>query len=140
MIPVVVINLPRSADCRDDIAAHLGHLGIPYRLFAAVDGKTLSDAQRARYGSSLPLGAMGCAESHLALLREIADGPDEFVCILEDDVFCGPSMVFTNVINPRSHVARKNEYRTTLVRRIRSQHAPAATPQTATMMMTWTTQ
>jgi len=36
---------------------------------------------------------------------------------LEDDVFCGPSMVFTNVINPRSHVPRKNEYRRTLVRR-----------------------
>jgi UDP-2-acetamido-3-amino-2,3-dideoxy-glucuronate N-acetyltransferase len=38
-------------------------------------------------------------------------------CILEDDVFCGPSMVFTNVINPRSHVVRRNEYRTTLVKR-----------------------
>jgi len=36
---------------------------------------------------------------------------------LEDDVFCGPSMVFTNVVNPRSHVPRKNEYRRTLVRR-----------------------
>jgi len=36
---------------------------------------------------------------------------------LEDDVFCGPSMVFTNVINPRSHVSRKHEYRKTLVRR-----------------------
>jgi UDP-2-acetamido-3-amino-2,3-dideoxy-glucuronate N-acetyltransferase len=36
---------------------------------------------------------------------------------LEDDVFCGPSMVFTNVINPRSHVNRKNEYQRTLVRR-----------------------
>ena len=36
---------------------------------------------------------------------------------LEDDVFCGPSMVFTNVMNPRSHVSRKNEYRRTLVRR-----------------------
>jgi UDP-2-acetamido-3-amino-2,3-dideoxy-glucuronate N-acetyltransferase len=36
---------------------------------------------------------------------------------LEDDVFCGPSMVFTNVINPRSHVSRKNEYRPTLVSR-----------------------
>ena len=33
---------------------------------------------------------------------------------LEDDVFCGPSMVFTNVMNPRSHVPRKNEYRKTL--------------------------
>ena len=36
---------------------------------------------------------------------------------LEDDVFCGPSMVFTNVINPRSHVSRKHEYRPTLVKR-----------------------
>lgn len=35
---------------------------------------------------------------------------------LDDDVFCGPSMVFTNVFNPRSAVSRKNEYRKTLVR------------------------
>lgn len=35
---------------------------------------------------------------------------------LEDGVFCGPSMVFTNVYNPRATVARKNEYRRTLVR------------------------
>ena len=36
---------------------------------------------------------------------------------LEDDVFCGPSMVFTNVRNPRAAVVRKNEYRRTLVQR-----------------------
>jgi UDP-2-acetamido-3-amino-2,3-dideoxy-glucuronate N-acetyltransferase len=36
---------------------------------------------------------------------------------LEDDVFCGPSMVFTNVYNPRSAVTRKDEYRPTLVKR-----------------------
>lgn len=36
---------------------------------------------------------------------------------LEDDVFCGPSMVFTNVYNPRSAVTRKDEYRRTVVRR-----------------------
>jgi len=36
---------------------------------------------------------------------------------LEDDVFCGPSMVFTNVVNPRSHVSRKEEYLRTVVRR-----------------------
>ena len=36
---------------------------------------------------------------------------------LEDDVFCGPSCVFTNVINPRSHVPRKAEYLPTLVKR-----------------------
>jgi UDP-2-acetamido-3-amino-2,3-dideoxy-glucuronate N-acetyltransferase len=36
---------------------------------------------------------------------------------LEDDVFCGPSMVFTNVYNPRSAIVRKSEYRPTLVKR-----------------------
>lgn len=36
---------------------------------------------------------------------------------LEDDVFCGPSMVFTNVYNPRSAVTRKDEYRVTTVKR-----------------------
>lgn len=37
--------------------------------------------------------------------------------VLEDDVFCGPSMVFTNVMTPRSHVSRKHEYQPTVVRR-----------------------
>jgi len=37
--------------------------------------------------------------------------------ICEDDVFLGPSMVFTNVINPRSHVVRRDQYATTLVRK-----------------------
>ena len=37
--------------------------------------------------------------------------------ILEDDVFCGPSCVFTNVINPRSQIVRRNEYQKTLVKR-----------------------
>jgi UDP-2-acetamido-3-amino-2,3-dideoxy-glucuronate N-acetyltransferase len=36
---------------------------------------------------------------------------------LENDVFCGPSCVFTNVLNPRAHVSRKHEYRRTLVKR-----------------------
>lgn len=36
---------------------------------------------------------------------------------IEDDVFCGPSTVFTNVYNPRAAVSRKNEYRKTLIRR-----------------------
>lgn len=37
--------------------------------------------------------------------------------VCEDDVFLGPSMVFTNVLNPRSHVSRKNEYKPTVIRR-----------------------
>src|SRR2546423_15657801 len=36
---------------------------------------------------------------------------------IEDDVFCGPSMVFTNVVNPRAHISRKKEYKRTLVPR-----------------------
>ncbi len=37
--------------------------------------------------------------------------------VLEDEVFCGPSMVFTNVINPRASIERKDEYQTTLVKK-----------------------
>lgn len=37
--------------------------------------------------------------------------------VLDDDVFCGPSMVFTNVLNPRAHVERKDEFRATHVGR-----------------------
>ncbi len=37
--------------------------------------------------------------------------------IIEDYVFCGPSMVFTNVLNPRSEVSRRKEYKTTLVKK-----------------------
>jgi len=37
--------------------------------------------------------------------------------VLEEDVFCGPSMVFTNVLNPRSHVIRREEFRPTIVRK-----------------------
>ncbi len=37
--------------------------------------------------------------------------------ILEDDVFCGPSMVFTNVINPRANIERKDEFKTTTIKK-----------------------
>jgi UDP-2-acetamido-3-amino-2,3-dideoxy-glucuronate N-acetyltransferase len=37
--------------------------------------------------------------------------------VIEDDVFCGPSMVFTNVFNPRSFISRKKEFRKTVVKR-----------------------
>src|SRR5918911_1429997 len=47
---------------------------------------------------------------------------------LEDDVFCGPSMVFTNVLNPRSHVSRKHEYRATRVRRAPSRFRRGSLP------------
>ena len=55
---------------------------------------------------------------------------------LEDDVFCGPSMVFTNVYNPRAFIVRKHEYRKTLVRQGRpsgpTPRSSAARPSAAT--------
>ena len=48
---------------------------------------------------------------------KIQNNVSVYDCVtLEDDVFCGPSMVFTNVLNPRSHVSRKDEFKDTLVR------------------------
>jgi UDP-2-acetamido-3-amino-2,3-dideoxy-glucuronate N-acetyltransferase len=49
---------------------------------------------------------------------KIQNNVSVYDCVtLEDDVFCGPSMVFTNVYNPRSAIVRKDEYRPTIVRR-----------------------
>lgn len=49
---------------------------------------------------------------------KIQNNVSVYDCVkLEDDVFCGPSMVFTNVINPRSPIPRKNEFKKTLVKK-----------------------
>lgn len=49
---------------------------------------------------------------------KIQNNVSVYDCVtLEDEVFCGPSMVFTNVINPRSAIERKHEYKPTLVKR-----------------------
>lgn len=59
-------------------------------------------------GSNAVIGANCKIQNHVSVYDKVT---------LEDDVFCGPSMVFTNVFNPRSHVPRKDEYRATLVKR-----------------------
>src|SRR3989338_9065536 len=49
---------------------------------------------------------------------KIQNNVSVYNCVkLEDNVFCGPSMVFTNVINPRSHISRKSEFKETLVKK-----------------------
>ena len=49
---------------------------------------------------------------------KIQNNVSVYDCVtLEDDVFCGPSVVFTNVINPRSEIPRKNEYKRTMIMR-----------------------
>jgi len=71
-------------------------------------GERCSIGQNVNVGSKAVLGNNVKVQNNVSIYDEV---------ILEDDVFCGPSMVFTNVFNPRSHVNRKNEYRTTLVKK-----------------------
>jgi UDP-2-acetamido-3-amino-2,3-dideoxy-glucuronate N-acetyltransferase len=64
-------------------------------------------------GQSVMIGPNGVIGNNVKIQNNVSvyEG-----VILEDDVFCGPSSVFTNVINPRSRIPRKNELKTTLVR------------------------
>ncbi len=74
----------------------------------AVLGGGCSLGQNTFVGSNVVIGDNVKIQNNVSIYDNV---------ILEDDVFCGPSMVFTNVINPRSHVSRKDEYANTLVQR-----------------------
>jgi UDP-2-acetamido-3-amino-2,3-dideoxy-glucuronate N-acetyltransferase len=65
-------------------------------------------------GQNVYIGGRACIGNNVRIQNNVSIYDD---VTLEDDVFCGPSMVFTNVINPRAHVPRKNEYLATLVER-----------------------
>ncbi len=71
-------------------------------------GKGCSLGQNVFVGNKVVIGTNCKIQNHVSIYDNVT---------LEDDVFCGPSMVFTNVYNPRSHVPRKDEYRDTLVKR-----------------------
>ena len=71
-------------------------------------GKDCSFGQNVFVGNSVVIGNNVKIQNNVS----VYDGVE-----IEDDVFCGPSMVFTNVYNPRSAVSRKDEYRPTLVKR-----------------------
>ena len=82
---------------------HFSHV-----LEGARIGENVSIGQNVNVGSGAVIGN-GC---------KIQNNVSVYDCVeLEDDVFCGPSIVFTNVYNPRAFVSRKHEYRRTLVRR-----------------------
>ena len=94
------------------------------------DGATIGDGTRiwhwahicggARIGASCSLGQNVFVGNRVVIGSNVKIQNNVSVydnVTLEDDVFCGPSMVFTNVHNPRSAVSRKHEYRNTLVRR-----------------------
>lgn len=72
----------------------------------AVIGKCCSFGQNVFVGNRVRIGNNVKIQNNVSVYDNVT---------LEDDVFCGPSMVFTNVYNPRSAVSRKNEYRDTVV-------------------------
>lgn len=73
----------------------------------AVIGKGCSFGQNVFVGNKVTIGNNVKVQNNVSVYDNVH---------LEDDVFCGPSMVFTNVYNPRSAVTRKDEYRDTLVK------------------------
>lgn len=71
-------------------------------------GKNCSFGQNAFVGNKVIIGDNCKIQNNVSVYDDV---------ILEEGVFCGPSMVFTNVYNPRSLIERKAEYRTTLVKK-----------------------
>ena len=71
-------------------------------------GRDCSFGQGVFVGDRVVIGNNCKIQNHVSVFDNVT---------LEDDVFCGPSVVFTNVYNPRSAVNRKNEYRNTLIKR-----------------------
>lgn len=71
-------------------------------------GKHVSLGQNVFVGNKVTIGDNCKIQNNVSVYDDVH---------LEDGVFCGPSMVFTNVYNPRSLIERKSEYRPTLVRR-----------------------
>ncbi len=100
--PTAVIDAP----CRIGKGTKIWHFS--HVMKGAVIGEVCSLGQNVYVGSKAVIGRNCKIQNNVSLYDCV---------VLEDDVFCGPSMVFTNVINPRSHVSRKDEYKSTLVRR-----------------------
>jgi UDP-2-acetamido-3-amino-2,3-dideoxy-glucuronate N-acetyltransferase len=74
----------------------------------AVIGEDCSMGQNVYVGNRVTIGNNVKIQNNVSVYDNVT---------IEDGVFCGPSMVFTNVYNPRSEVSRKDEYRDTLVKR-----------------------
>ena len=71
-------------------------------------GRNCSLGQNVFVGNRVVIGDNVKIQNNVSIYDEVT---------LEDDVFCGPSVVFTNVYNPRSAISRKDQYRKTVVRR-----------------------
>ena len=82
---------------------HFAHISAGARI-----GRGCSFGQGVYVGNDVAIGDNVKVQNNVSVYDAVT---------LEDEVFCGPSMVFTNVHNPRSAVPRKDEYRRTLVKR-----------------------
>ena len=91
MISLKVVSLERSHERRAFMQRQLDDLGLPFRFFNAIDGSKMTATKfREAVGVKLTPGEIGCGLSHLAVIREIAEGEHEYAAILEDDVFILP--------------------------------------------------
>ena len=97
---IVDVGAQLGQDCR---IWHFVHISAGARI-----GARCSFGQNVFVGNDVQIGNNVRVQNNVSVYDAVT---------LEDDVFCGPSMVFTNVYNPRAAVSRKAEYRRTLVRR-----------------------
>lgn len=75
---------------------------------SAIIGKSVSLGQNVFIGNKVIIGDNCKVQNNVSIYDNVT---------LEEGVFCGPSMVFTNVYNPRSFIERKSEYKSTLIKR-----------------------
>jgi UDP-2-acetamido-3-amino-2,3-dideoxy-glucuronate N-acetyltransferase len=108
MIPGVTIHPSAIVDAGAQLGDgcrvwHFVHISAGARI-----GERCSFGQGVYVGNDVRIGHNVKIQNHVSVYDAVT---------LEDDVFCGPSMVFTNVFNPRAAVVRKDQYRRTLVQR-----------------------
>ena len=100
--PTAIID-PGAQIGEDTRIWHWVHISAGARI-----GNACSFGQNVYVGNDVVIGNNVKVQNNVSIYDAVT---------LEDDVFCGPSMVFTNVYNPRSAVTRKNEYRATLIKK-----------------------
>lgn len=100
--PTSIIDKPVQIG-KDSKIWHFCHI-----MKGAEIGERCSFGQNVFVGSNVKIGNNVKVQNNVSIYDNV---------FIEDDVFCGPSMVFTNVVNPRSHIIRKDEYKDTFVKR-----------------------
>ena len=87
-----LINLDRSPERLAHVDKQFNGLGIVYTRVAAIDGSRLSTAERADAGPRMSSGEVGCFLSHRLVWERIADCPEPFAAVFEDDIHLAPTL------------------------------------------------